>query len=211
MLGRIDVIVPCKRLSAGKSRLAPVLSANERWWLCMALLRHTLVTAAAVVPSECVWLVTPDEDAVAVATELGVNVIADRGRELNDALDAARRVVLQGHRGPAHRLMIVPIDLPFIDAQALQSVLVGDLDVLIASDRAGSGTNVLCLAGAAAGHVPFSYGADSFLHHCRSARDRGYKLHAINNDALAFDVDEPQDLCDLPATLQRWRLPATAS
>ena len=192
------IVIPCKALAHGKSRLAPVLAPDARARLCARLLRRTLDAAVALVPSSAVWLVTADAEAASLAVRCGVTVVGDPGADLNAALEAARRAVFG--RDVLEGLFILPIDLPLLDPAALADVMAVEADVAIASDRRGSGTNALNLSGAAARHLPFSYGEGSFLRHCDLARRGGHTLRVVTNDTLAFDLDEPRDWHELNAT-----------
>ncbi len=87
------IIIPCKALASGKSRLAPVLSRDARARLCARLLQQTLDIATALVPHDKVWLVTSDAEALRFADGRGVSVVADPDGGLNAALEAARRAV----------------------------------------------------------------------------------------------------------------------
>jgi 2-phospho-L-lactate guanylyltransferase len=66
--------------------------------------------------------------------------------------------------------------------------------VAIAHDRAGTGTNALCLP------LPISlrlaFGPDSARRHAASCRAAGLSLVRVRRPALALDVDSP---CDLKA------------
>jgi 2-phospho-L-lactate guanylyltransferase len=193
------IVIPCKALAHGKSRLAPVLAPDERVRLCAQLLRQTLDTAMALVPSSGVWLVTADAEAASLAERCGVAVVADSGDGLNAALEAARCHVFE-RDDRVQGLLILPIDLPWLDPAALADAMPGGADVVIAADRSGSGTNVLNLSSAAARHLPFNYGEGSFHRHCDVAQRAGHTLRVAANDALAFDLDEPRDWHELNAT-----------
>jgi 2-phospho-L-lactate guanylyltransferase len=201
MLAGHDVLIPCKVLAHGKSRLASVLPPAERVKLCAGMLQRTVDTVTELVRPENVWLVTSDAAAAVHVRQSKINVVADDGGGLNAALEAARRGILRRDGRRTRALIVLPIDLPLIDAAALDHVITGGVDVSIGSDRAGSGTNVLCLTGAAAMGLRFSYGEGSFQRHCSSALQLGYRLRIVKHAALAFDLDEPHDLHDLSLML----------
>src|ERR1041384_2408121 len=56
-----NILIPCKRFSEGKTRLANLLSANERYELCAFLLKRTLNVARGLTAGDRIWLVTADE------------------------------------------------------------------------------------------------------------------------------------------------------
>jgi 2-phospho-L-lactate guanylyltransferase len=198
-----DIIIPCKALAEGKSRLAPLLSPSERHELCAALLTQTIDVAVEIARPDHIWLTTPDDFARAVAGKRGINVVADNGTSLNLALELARAAIRGQAGAPKNGLMVLPIDLPLIDPVAIERSITAGAEVAIAADRAKTGTNFLYLQGRAIDRFPFSYGANSFHRHCQWARRRQYHLRIIDDVALAFDLDEPDDLLQLPRAAAR--------
>jgi len=183
----MDILVPCKGLSTGKSRLRECLDMHERRDLCERLLVSTLRAAARLVGSKRVHAVTSDAEAGAIAHRLGIRRIADPGFGLNEALDFARSALLS--EGRADMLML-PIDLPYVDAQALANIAACAGDVVIASDECGTGTNILLLRSQAR-HLPFAYGDRSFAAHLAAAHARGLSPQIVRDWRLSFDIDEP--------------------
>jgi 2-phospho-L-lactate/phosphoenolpyruvate guanylyltransferase len=196
-MSEFHIVIPCKALAEGKSRLASMLSPRQRYELCAALLRQTIDVAVEIVRPEWIWLTTPDDLATAVADKLGINVVPDAGTDLNAALDLARTAIHSQIRERDHGLMVLPIDLPLIDPTAIGRSIRAGAEVTIAADRAKTGTNFLYLKGPAIVRFPFSYGTNSFHRHCESARRHKYRLRIIDDFALAFDLDEPNDLVQL--------------
>jgi 2-phospho-L-lactate guanylyltransferase len=184
----MDIIVPCKGLSAGKSRLRECLGSHDRRELCEWLLVSTLRAADKLVGARRVHVVTSDAEADAIGRHHGMRCIGDPGFGLNEALDVARATLLAEGRAS---LMVLPIDLPYADAQALANVAACAGDMVIASDERGSGTNVLLMRAAAARRVPFAFGDGSFAAHLASARTLGLSSQIVRDGRLAFDIDEP--------------------
>jgi 2-phospho-L-lactate guanylyltransferase len=139
-----------------------------------------------LVGNKRVHAVTSDSEAGAIARRLGVGQIADPGFGLNEALDFARSALLS--KGRADMLML-PIDLPYLDDEALANVVACADDVVIACDECGTGTNILLLR-AQACHVPFAYGHGSFTAHLAGARALGLSPRIIRDWRLSFDIDE---------------------
>lgn len=196
-----EILIPCKPLAEGKSRLAPVMSGQDRHKLCAAMLRQTITIVMQIVRPEHIWLTTSDELAAAMVRECGVTVIPESGSDLNSALELARRHIQTRARAGLHGLMVLPIDLPLVDVAAVKRPVVDGAEVVVASNRAKTGTNLLYLTGAAVAKFPFSYGKNSFPRHCELARRGRYTLSIINNSVLAFDLDEPSDLLHLPRSV----------
>jgi 2-phospho-L-lactate/phosphoenolpyruvate guanylyltransferase len=183
------VLIPCKSLRAGKSRLASCLDAAQRHRLCAYFLTRAIELAIAVASAERVRIITPDPDAVSVAARFSVPTFADNDRELNAALTSARDEIAS-RTLPPQRLMILPIDLPYATADAIAAAARSDADVLIASDEAGHGTNLLLLS-PGAGRFRFAFGEESFGAHVRQARDAGLNLQILDDPRLTRDIDEP--------------------
>lgn len=72
--GQAAVIIAVKRLTAAKTRLAPIFSAATREEVVLAMLVDTITAASTVAP---VTVVTPDEVAADAARQLGAGVLAD--------------------------------------------------------------------------------------------------------------------------------------
>jgi 2-phospho-L-lactate/phosphoenolpyruvate guanylyltransferase len=196
-----EILIPCKPLAEGKSRLAPVLSRQQRHELCAAMLRQTIKIVMQIVRREHIWLTTSDELAAAIVREYGITVIPESGNDLNGALELARRHIQKRTCADLHGLMVLPIDLPLVDVAAVKRPVVDGAEVVVASNRAKTGTNLLYLTGAAAAKFPFSYGKNSFPRHCELARCSRYTLSVIDDSGLAFDLDEPSDLLQLPRSV----------
>jgi 2-phospho-L-lactate guanylyltransferase len=188
----LHVLIPCKGLAAGKSRLAAVLDDAARARLCAGLLRQTLAAALGLVPAAACHLVSSDGEAVALAAAAGVAAIADRGHGLNAALAEARALLRDAD--PAASLLVLPIDLPRAGAAALGRLVALPGEVVAAPDRHGRGTNALYLSPAAAGVMAFRFGEESFAAHRAAAARAGLRFAVSADPDLAFDLDEPEDL-----------------
>jgi len=191
------ILVPCKSLRDGKSRLSAVLAPPEREALCRRLLREALTLALALRPADRVRVVTPDPEARAIAAALGVGAVADGGDGLNAALRRGRAAILDAGGGEAAAL-ILPIDLPYASADAVRPALAGAADVVLAPDGERRGTNLLYLGCRALRTFPFAFGPGSFTAHRDAARHAGLALELLEDPRLAFDLDRPEDYT-------RWR------
>ncbi|MCG6204231.1 2-phospho-L-lactate guanylyltransferase [Rhodopseudomonas sp. HC1] len=186
------VLIPCKPLDCGKSRLAGALDPSGRRWLCERMLRQTLAAAAAAFGAEQVRVVSADAQVRRVAATWGVGVIDDRTHDLNGALGNARHE-LQRTIATLTRLMILPIDLPYVEPVILRRVAAEQAAVVIVPDRKFDGTNLLCVDARTAASFPFAYGPRSFQHHFGAARRLGVTPAILVDQRLAFDLDLPDD------------------
>jgi 2-phospho-L-lactate guanylyltransferase len=69
--------------------------------------------------------------------------------------------------------------------------------VVLAPDRAGTGTNALLLRPPRS--MPFAFGAGSYARHLMLAREHGVAVATYRAAGTAFDVDRPADLAELRA------------
>ena len=186
-------IVPVKPLRRGKSRLAGVLSPEERNDLNRRLLTHTLETLNAITEIEQVLVISRDQAALSLAREHGARTVLENGApELNVALARATIVVKNyATRG----LLIVPADLPLISPEDVNAMLdiAGDPPVVVlAPDHRRQGTNALLVC--PVGLIEYDFGPGSFQRHCERALQAGARLEILDLPSLALDMDMPEDL-----------------
>lgn len=186
-------IVPVKPLRRGKSRLAGVLSQDERAVLNEHLLAHTLDTLKATPEIENVLVVSRDPAALALARDHGARTVLENGApQLNLALARATVVVKNyASRG----VLIVPADLPLITPQDIRRMLECAKEppvVVVAPDRRREGTNALLVW--PIGLIQYDFGPGSFVRHCERARQAGARLEICELPSFALDVDLPEDL-----------------
>jgi 2-phospho-L-lactate guanylyltransferase len=178
----VGVLIPVKRFTAAKGRLAGILDTAERAELARWL-ADRVVEAARPAP---VFVACDDDDVAAWADAAGADVLWSPGLGLNGAVDTGRATI--AGKGFRH-LVIAHSDLPL--AHDLAAVAT-DETVCIVPDRRRDGTNVLALPVTA--RLPASYGAGSFNRHVRLAMDSGHRVEVRADARLALDVDNPDDL-----------------
>ena len=186
-------IVPVKPLRRGKSRLAEVLSEEERLGLNSQLLIHTVDTLREIPEIEQVLVVSRDPAALSLARAHGARTVQENGApELNIALTRATIVAKQyATRG----VLIIPSDLPMIskeDVSAMLDMVEDPPVVVVAPDRKNEGTNALLVC--PVGLIEYDYGPDSFKRHCAAAEAAGARLEICDLPSLALDMDVPEDL-----------------
>lgn len=183
------VLVPLKSFTIAKSRLADTCSPTERSDLSRWMATRVL---AATAPLECV-VVCDDTEVAEFAREHGSEVHWTPGQDLNRALRSAAEAVRA--RG-VDRVIIAAGDLPFAHDLGAPEVLGGSPllpgEVLVVGDRHHDGTNVLSFS--TAQPVTPSYGPGSLQRHIAQAHRRGLPVREVHDEALAWDVDTPEDL-----------------
>ncbi|PZR63870.1 MAG: 2-phospho-L-lactate guanylyltransferase [Chloroflexi bacterium] len=184
------IIIPHRGLGIAKTRLASVLSPDERLALARRLLLHVLEAAAASGAEVCV--ISPDPALGELVEPAGARMVVQRGMGLNAGLEQARSAAL-AEGIPC--LAVLHGDLPNItpaDVRALLEAVDGGRAVAIAPDRAGTGTNGLALRPADV--IGFAFGPESFAAHRTAASAAGATVSVVERPGLAFDLDTPADL-----------------
>jgi len=186
-------IVPVKPLRRGKSRLAGVLSPEERNDLNRRLLNHTLETLSAIPEIEQILVISRDQAALSLAREHGARTVLENGApELNVAL---ARATIVAKNYATRGLLIVPADLPLIspeDVNAMLDIAVDPPVVVLAPDHRRQGTNALLVC--PVGLIEYDFGPGSFQRHCERALQAGARLEILELPSLALDMDMPEDL-----------------
>jgi 2-phospho-L-lactate guanylyltransferase len=184
----VGVLIAVKRLTAAKTRLAPVLSASARESLVLAMLMDTVTAAAAVPTVSSITVVTPDPDAAAAARELGAQALVDPTPEghpdpLNNALRVAEAAAL------VPNLVVLQGDLPALRTEELAEALAAARrhPRSFVGDRHGTGTSALFALG-----VPLDprFGVESTRRHA----DSGAAELIGGWPGLRCDIDTPDDL-----------------
>jgi 2-phospho-L-lactate/phosphoenolpyruvate guanylyltransferase len=190
---RTRIIVPHRGLDSAKSRLASVLSPEERVLLGERLLRHVVGTAVSSLgPDDDLMVISPSLALADIVGPMGASLTIQHGMGLNEGLEQARAAAADAR---VDILLVLHGDLPKLrgaDIAALVRAIPPSGGVAIAPDRAGSGTNGLAMMPIDA--IPFRFGRGSFSAHSAEAERAGCPLVAVNRSGLAFDLDTPDDL-----------------
>jgi 2-phospho-L-lactate guanylyltransferase len=185
------VLIPVSERTRAKERLSGVLTPAERAALAIALLYDVIeAVRRAGLP---VWIVTADENLLQNGLGEGIHIIEEPPHEpgLNAALEFAREQLAAVGEGS---VLIIPSDLPLLDASELASFL-GECEdgcavgVVPAPD---GGTNALFLAPNAA--IPLRFGPGSAEAHIAEARSRGIEPCLRALQSFRTDIDTPEDL-----------------
>jgi 2-phospho-L-lactate guanylyltransferase len=186
-------IVPVKPLRRGKSRLAQVLSLEERKDLNRRLLAHTVDTLTAIPEIEHVLVISRDTEALALARDHGARTVQENGSPgLNLAL---ARATIVAKNYTTSGVLIIPADLPLITPEDVNAMLARAQHppvVVVAPDRRRQGTNALLVC--PVGLIDYQFGPGSFQRHCNRALKAGARLEVCELPSLALDVDMPEDL-----------------
>jgi 2-phospho-L-lactate guanylyltransferase len=191
-------IVPIKPLRRSKSRLAEVLSREERASLSEEMLIHTLKILEQVPEIERTLVVSRDSQALSLARRYGARTVTERGTpELNNALVLATLVAkTYGAAG----VLVLPADLPLIQIEDVQALIERAMNppvMVIVPDRHHSGTNALLTC--PPGLIEYDFGPDSFDRHVERAQSAGARIEVCEIASVGLDLDLPEDLAVLRA------------
>jgi 2-phospho-L-lactate/phosphoenolpyruvate guanylyltransferase len=186
-------IVPVKPLRRGKSRLAGLLSEEQRTCLNRYLLEHTLTILNQISDIEHTLVVSRDPAALALTRSMGGRTVLEDGApQFNTAI---KRATIVAQAQGARAVFILPADLPLVEPSDLQALLkLGQTPpvVVISPDRRLDGTNGLFIN--PAGLIEYGYGPGSFHRHCQRATQAGARLEVVNSERIGLDLDLPEDL-----------------
>ncbi len=195
-------IVPVKPLRRGKSRLAPVLSEDDRAELNKRLLKHTIETLKNMNEIADVLVVSRDAEALALARDHHARTLLEDGApQLNIALERATQVA-KSYKSQA--VLVIPADLPDISEEDVRVMINSGGQpptVVIAPDHRNEGTNALYMN--PAGVIDYDFGVGSFERHRKRALEAGVNLEICELPSLAHDVDLPEDLEYLSVSLEK--------
>jgi len=183
-------IVPIKRLSLAKQRLAALLG-EKREEFAYLLACRTLDVVRETGLFDGIIAVSPDARIAAAAHARGVHVLDDRDATLNEACALGLAAAAERF---ARIAVLMPADLGLLSAPALTDVVrrysalrEGGAAVGLVRCKDGTGTNMVLLDPAQAFSPRF--GPDSFARHAGAAN-----AHELAAPEVAFDIDAADDL-----------------
>ena len=186
------LVLPVKSIADGKSRLANHLSPAVRRSLNVELLARSLTLAACYPGLPRTVVVSRCPEVLDFARAQGAGCIEEHGAGgLNGALEQA----LAALRAPAdEHILVLSCDVPFAREDDLRHMVARARTspcVVVATDRAESGTNALCLPQGTP--FEFSYGGASCRRHAAQAGALGLECVVLRRTSLAFDIDTARD------------------
>ncbi len=203
-------IIPVKPLRYGKSRLAHILSPDERAELTTKMLHHTLRVLENVPAIYRTLVISRDPAALKLARQHGAFTYGEGDKQdLNLALARAAHIAAARE---ASGILILPADLPLLSTDDVEMMLAGvktkasaykytngnqtlgyhpSRTVAICPDRNEDGTNALYVSPAVG--FEFRYGDGSYDRHLREAERLGIPCRVVHAPGLKFDLDTEED------------------
>jgi 2-phospho-L-lactate/phosphoenolpyruvate guanylyltransferase len=187
-------VVVARTGPTAKSRLAEVLSADERSRLALAMLEDVLAACAGSALSG-VTVVSDSAAARAVAEGHEARWVPDPGGGMNAAVTAGLRSCR------AVTALVLPGDIPLLRAADVDAIVGGAGEearaVVVVPDRADRGTNALLLRPPDV--MAPAFGPDSAAQHFALARASRARAFQIMRPDVALDLDLPEDVARLLA------------
>ncbi len=189
------IILPLKGLSPVKSRLASLISPDQRTGLMKAMVSDVLAAAERCPDVAGVLLVSRDPEISELAARFGADVLShEKDEDLNSAVQAGSQFLFD--KG-IERALILHGDIPLTAAVDLSRLIEKGrhCDLLLQPCRHGQGTNVMLTSLPA--RIPFLYGPGSFQRHVEAARRAGLDIAITDTSGMALDINSADDLLTL--------------
>lgn len=201
-------ILPVKNFDLAKQRLADEIPRGVRRALAQAMCADVLLALRRASRVDAIVVVSGELDATAIAAGHGIEVVDDPD-DAGQSAAAGRGISRALERG-IDRVVLVPGDTPALDPAELDALLdrtaQGGRSVVIVPDRHGTGTNGLVLSPPDV--IEPAFGEGSFERHRRRAEEAGVEPLVEELASLGLDVDTPDDLVALRASLEGARIVA---
>jgi 2-phospho-L-lactate guanylyltransferase len=187
------LLIPVKDTANAKTRLAGLLSREERTRLAWTMFEDVSRAVSSARGPDRVVLVSSFEPAIAHARSLGWEVLVERTQESESAsVDWASRVLAE--RG-FDTVMRLPADIPLVEARDIEELFSIELRTpaaVLVPSRAGTGTNAIIRT--APNLFPSRFGPNSLVLHKEEAARVGVECLIVNNPRIALDIDDPDDV-----------------
>lgn len=186
-------IVPVKKFENAKTRLSPILGADDRIRLSSLMLDDTLSVLAGVQSLKGLVVVSGDRRAEEIAARHGAKFLHEEKESgVNSAVTLADSYCTE--QG-ANATVVIPQDLPLLDA--VDVVTVCDLAenetrcIVICPSLRYDGTNLLLRKPLSV--IETYYDSDSYETHIKAAGKLGIPVKLFFSKKLMSDVDTPED------------------
>ncbi|WP_296057515.1 2-phospho-L-lactate guanylyltransferase [uncultured Amphritea sp.] len=190
---KLSIVIPMKSPERSKSRLAKVLSRNQRKKLTLGLFEKNLNFFRQRYPQYNVLVVTESKRIQEIAVSHGAEVLLEEQKlaGLNAAVTLAAEY---NERRGVETQLVIPGDIETLDFDEIECLLSHRVVVpsVVVCPSYDGGTNAMMTT--PPNIVPFSFGPDSCQIHLLSAFDEGLHTTRLFLENLSFDVDRPEDL-----------------
>jgi 2-phospho-L-lactate guanylyltransferase len=198
-------IIPVKPLRDSKSRLAHILSPDQRAELTGRLLSQTLEVLGRVGEIFRTMVVSRDPAVLKIARKYGAFTYGESDKQdLNLALTRATHIASAQQ---ADCVLILPSDLPFLTVEDVEMMIAGMAQdtkkssgngyfyhhraMTICTDHNSEGTNALLICPPTG--FTFQYGPHSYQLHLEEGARLGMSRRIIHAPGIKFDLDTEKD------------------
>jgi 2-phospho-L-lactate guanylyltransferase len=186
------VVVLVKDFDSAKQRLGPALDPSSRRALARRNAERAVRAASA---GDQRLVVAGSQEVATIAERLGAQVILEPRQEGQNV--AAKRGIARAVKGGAGAVLLLSSDLHLVTAKSVRGLLAAaalvETPAAVAVPAVGrGGTNALYLRPPDA--ITLHFGADSLESFRRESETRGVNFVIHHSDAMALDLDEPDDL-----------------
>jgi len=187
------LLIPVKDTANAKTRLAGLLSPEERARLAWAMFEDVSHAVAATTKADRTFVVSSFGPAINRARRFGWEVLIEQTQESESAsVDWASRLLAEQGFDTVMRL---PADIPLVEAPDIDALLSIELKppgAVLVPSREGTGTNAIIRTPP---HLFQSkFGPNSLQLHKEEAARVGAVCSVVTNERIALDIDEPEDL-----------------
>jgi 2-phospho-L-lactate guanylyltransferase len=187
------ILIPIKEPASAKTRLAALLSAEERRRLAWAMFEDVGRAVSGSRQADRIVMVTSFAPAIERARQLGWDVLIEES-QVSESVSVDWASSVLSERG-FDTVMRLPADLPLVrseDIDSLLSIKLGSSGALIVGSRDGTGTNAIIRT--PPNLFPSRFGPNSLALHRQEAARAGIECVMVKNSRIALDIDEPADL-----------------
>jgi 2-phospho-L-lactate/phosphoenolpyruvate guanylyltransferase len=187
------LLIPIKDPSNAKTRLAELLSEDERRRLSWAMFEDVTRAIATARSPDRVVIVSSFAPALERARELGWDLLVEESQVSESAsVDWASGILSE--RGFTS-VMRLPADLPLVtgkDIDELLSIELSEPGAVLVPSREGTGTNAIIRTPPRL--FPSRFGPNSLALHKEEGARVGVDCVIVKNERVGLDIDEPTDV-----------------
>jgi len=183
----LPVLLPLKYVNFSKSRLNEILGQNKKY-LVLALLED-MISLLQKFPEVELYLLTKKENLGIIPKDIGVKFIFEDEKDLNRALEKGVSFL----KGKEKKVLILPLDLPFINEDDIEKLIYISKDeggAISPSNRDGTSAIILPLDK----EFKLKFGEKSFQKHLTEFEKKKIPVQINYSESLYYDLDTPEDI-----------------
>jgi 2-phospho-L-lactate guanylyltransferase len=187
------LLIPVKAAANAKTRLAGLLTQEQRRRLTWAMFEDVASAAMAATEPNRIVVVSSNVPALEFAKGAGWDVLVEEDQESESSSVDWASTILRGQG--VVTAMRLPADVPLVTAGDIDSLLRMKLNLpgaILVPSRERTGTNAIVRS--PPDLFPSRFGPNSLHCHKKEAARVGGLCIVVENERLALDIDEPDDV-----------------